>query len=322
MQVRYISYGKSKTGGYRHEKCLFDSCLAFLAINHPVEAKLIRKNQLFESTMAHFHLLFWAFMQSKGDINIVTARTAVSAILRNLFNQKQVWVVLHNFDPNDNKSVVLRWYYQCLFWLLKHSKKKQLKTIVVAPYWKKYFEQNIGLKQVYLFPNLFDTLAYEKLKSKHKDQWIHLGQWSSKNDPGIFALAEKLSKEGYYCYFSTLNPHEASSKSKNFDILYFPRFTDYLEHVSRSLCTLALSRINEGWNRMAHESILLGTPVIGYDAGGLGDLLKESKSMIVNSVDEAYHCITENLWVLPNAQFSEKYDLKNFAKYTIQICPN
>lgn len=321
MQIRYISYGTSKTGGYRHEKCLFDSCLAFLAINHKVEAKLIRKNQLFESPTAHIYLMLWAFFQSSGDINIVTARTGVSAILRNLFNKKQVWIVLHNYDANDNKSISLKWYYHILFYLLRKQKSERMKVVVVASYWKRFFEKEIKLPNVSIFPNLFDTLAYEKYQSKHKNNWVHLGQYSSKNDKGIYPLAQKLTDSGYYCYFSTLNPLEAS-ESKNFDVLYFPRFNDYLEHVSRSICTLALSRINEGWNRMAHESMLLGTPVIGYNAGGLGDLLKESKSIIVNSVDEAYDCITQTLFVQPNISFTEKYDLKNFAKYTIQICPN
>ena len=322
MQIRYISYGTAKTGGYRHEKCLLDSCLAFLAINHPIEAKLIRKNQLFESPSAHVYLMLWAFFQSTGDINIVTARTGVSGILRNLLNQKQVWVVLHNFDQNDNKSFSLKCYYKLLFYLLKRQKSARIKTVVVASFWKQYFQKEIGLRNVHIFPNLFDTQAYEKYQSKHKNNWVHLGQLSSKNDQGINKLAEKLTSEGYYCYFSTLNPDEASRKNPFFDILYFEQFSDYLEHVSRSLCTLALSRINEGWNRVAHESMLLGTPVIGYNAGGLGDLLKESKSIIVNSVDEAYTCIAQNLFVQPNHAFTEKYDLSHFAKYAIQICPN
>ena len=321
MQIRYISYGTSKTGGYRHEKCLFESCLRFLAINHKIEAKLIRKSQLFESPAAHIYLMLWAFFQSAGDINIVTARTGVSAILRNLFNKKQVWIVLHNYDSNDNKSLSLNCYYHFLFYLLRKQKNERIKVVVVANYWKRFFEKEIELPKVHVFPNLFDTLAYEKHRSKHKDNWVHLGQFSSKNDDGIFPLAEKLSAEGYYCYFSTLNPNEAN-ENKNFDVLYFPHFNEYLEHISRSICTLALSRIKEGWNRVAHESMLLGTPVIGYDAGGLGDLLKESKSMVVNSVDEVYECITQNLFVLPDSSFTEKYDLNNFAKYTIQICPN
>ncbi len=265
--------------------------------------------------------MLWAFIQSSGDINIVTARTGVSAILRNLFNKKQVWIVLHNYDANDHKSISLKWYYQLLFFLLRKQSSERIKTVVVASYWKRFFEKEIGLPNVFIFPNLFDTLAYEKYQSKHKNNWVHLGQFSSKNDAGIFPLAEKLSAAGYYCYFSTLNQSEAQ-ESKYYDILYFPKFNEYLEHVSRSICTLALSRINEGWNRVAHESMLLGTPVIGYNAGGLGDLLKESKSMVVNSVDEVYECITQNLFVQPSSSFTEKYDLKNFAKYTIQICPN
>jgi hypothetical protein len=36
------------------------------------------------------------------------------------------------------------------------------------------------------------------------------------------------------------------------------------------MCTVCLIKVNEGWNRLAHESILIGTPVFGYGNGGLG----------------------------------------------------
>jgi hypothetical protein len=36
---------------------------------------------------------------------------------------------------------------------------------------------------------------------------------------------------------------------------------------------------------LAHESILIGTPVLGYGNGGLGELLKKSHSIIVQDID-------------------------------------
>jgi hypothetical protein len=59
--------------------------------------------------------------------------------------------------------------------------------------------------------------------------------------------------------------------------------------------TLALSNYQEGWNRTAHESILVGTPVIGYANGGLSDLLQLSHSKIVKSPNEAFRLICQNV---------------------------
>jgi glycosyltransferase involved in cell wall biosynthesis len=320
-KVNYISYGITKTGGYRHEYFLYKSILQFLGTEQ-TSGKMFRKHKLFYNIIAYFELLVWAFRRSNADINIVTARTSISAIIRNWFNKKDVWIVMHNFDPNDGKSTLLKLYYRLLFILLKKANHNRFKIICVAPFFLDYFKIKIGIKNTFLFPNLFDTNFYKEFRKSEKNRWIHLGQYSSKNDPKIPLLAKRLSENGYYCYYSTLNPKEAKSYKNEYDILYFNSFNDYLNKMSLCICTLALTKINEGWPRLSHESILVGTPIIGYANGGLGDLLKESKSTIVNSVDEAYDCITQSLLVQPNSSFTEKYDLKNFAKYTIQICPN
>jgi glycosyltransferase involved in cell wall biosynthesis len=320
-KVNYISYGITKTGGYRHEYFLYKSILQYLGTEHS-SGKMFRKHKLFYNIIAYFELLVWAFRRSNADINIVTARTGISAIIRNWFNKKDVWIVLHNYDPNDGKSSLLKWYYKLLFILLKMAKHNRFKIICVAPFFLNLFKNEIGIKNTFLFPNLFDISYYKEFQKSEKNKWVHLGQFSSKNDSKIPVLAKRLHEIGFYCFYSTLNPKEATSVNGEYDILYFDSFDDYLNKMSLCICTLALTRINEGWPRLSHESILVGTPIIGYANGGLGDLLKESKSMVVNSVDEVYECIIQNLFVQPSSSFTEKYDLKNFAKYTIQICPN
>jgi len=320
MRIHYISYGIYETGGYRHEKTLFDSLSHYLGQTQEITARLFRKNKLFTHVFGYLELLFWSFLRSNADINIVTARTAIPAILRNLYNKKEVWIVLHNFDPNDGKSALMKWYYQRLFFILNKSKHNRFKVIAVSHFWENYFRDITKVPHVYLFPNLFDTTFYLDFQQKKKNNWVHLGQFSSKNDLEILALSIKLSSDGYYCYFSTLNTEEARPHNGSFDIICFKDFTEYLDHMAQSCCTLALTKINEGWNRMAHESILVGTPVIGYMRAGLGDLLKESNSMAVKNIDEAYTCIRESLWILPDKRFMEAYDIKNADKYLKPLC--
>lgn len=320
MQIKYISYGILKTGGYRHEKSLFDTCVAYHQSKTNTEAILHRRKKLFTNIFAHLDLLIWSFFKSSGDINIVTARTAISAMLRNRFNKSEVWIVLHNFDPNDGKSKLLKWYYEQMFKMLKNSRHGRFKVLAVSPFWEKYFKEEKQIKHTYLFPNLFRLSVYDEVATDKKNGWVHLGQFSGKNDPEIIRLAQALSSDGYYCYFSTLDDNAAKTHNGKYEIIKFFNFRDYLEHMARSCCTLALTGINEGWNRVAHESILVGTPVIGFDKGGLGDLLRESNSIIVKDVDEAYTCIRESLWVLPDKSFNEKYSLEKGFQYMEKLC--
>jgi glycosyltransferase involved in cell wall biosynthesis len=320
MQINYISYGVVKTGGYRHEKCLFDALCAYKSGSNEVKGRLIRRARLFKSLIGYLDLILWSYFKSNADINIVTARTGLSAILRNWFTKNEVWIVLHNYDENDGKTERMAFYYQLLFSWLKKAKHQRFKIITGAPYWVKYFEQQQGLKNSYLFPNFFDTKLYTPYRKVKKDQSVFMGQWSSKNDPQIIGLADRLSQLGYYCYFSTLYAEDVQSFNGSYEIICFESQATFLEQMSRATCTLALIRLNEGWNRIAHESLLVGTPVVGFKRGGLGDLLKESNSVIVNSIEEAYNCIEGGVWVLPDHDFFEKYNLSNTSNYLEVLC--
>lgn len=320
MRIRYISYGVHETGGSRHEKFLFDQAVEFYAQTQTVKPEQIRKNKYFQTPLAHLELLIWSFFKSQAELNIVTAKTALMAVLRNWFNQKKVWIVMHNFNENDWSSPRLSWYYKTLFKLLRKKNDNKFKVIVVAPYWSHYFKQTLQLPNVHLFPNFFKTNWYQSYCNEPKTKLIHLGQWSSKNDPAIFKLAEHLSQKGWQCYFTTLQPKQTQLSSAHYQIKYFEHFKDYIDAMAKSEYTLALSGIAEGWNRIAHESLLVCTTVIGYNKGGLGDLLKESKSYIVNSTEEAIQLIETNQKACASSEFIHKYDLSQAEKYMIKLC--
>ena len=159
-------------------------------------------------------------------------------------------------------------------------------------------------------------LLFKKTEVKKKKQ-IHLGQWSFKNHPDVFEIAKQLSAKGYYCYFST-NFKDFASKNSDYEVVYFEQFEDYLTQMAASEFTLALTAINEGWNRVAHESILVGTPVIAYAKAGLLDLVNESKSISANNINEVLQAI-ENKNVQANPSLLAHYDIKNFDEYLYKI---
>lgn len=319
MRIRYLSFGITETGGYRHEKLLFEQLCATMKSKGAVEADHVRHHGLFTSLPAYCRLMLWAWRNSRADIVITGGRAALPALWRNRNTNAMVWVVLHNDDENDGKSGLLKWYYKRLFSLIKKTSSQRCKVIAVSDYWLRYFSEIFGKEKVNLFPNFFEPDQYTVFQKNGKEKMVHLGQWSSKNDAAVFALAERLTASGYYCYFSTLEKNMAGKKT-GYDIVYFSSLVEYLVQMSKSICTLALTRINEGWNRVAHESLLTGTPVIGYDRGGLGDLLKESGSIIVQDTEEVYNCIIENKWPVTRKEFIERYTYSNIPLYLNPLC--
>lgn len=320
MRINYLSYGVVETGGYRHEKYLFDSLCDYYSEKVDVEKKAIRKTKLFTNLGEYLELLWWSWRSSNGAVNIVGGRTALSAMLRNITGKNEVWVVLHNYDDNDGKSLLLKWYFKAVFYLLRHHHSKRFKLITGATYWVEYFKNELNIDNVYLFPNLFEIQQYNSYQNGIKEKRVNLGQWSNKNDSSVFDLAKMLSEKGYYCYFSTLEPTMAASHNGSYEIICFSQFNDYLGSMARSCCTIAFTRINEGWNRVAHESLLVGTPVIGFKKGGLGDFLKESNSIIANNAEEAYTCIVENKWPIIDKSFIDTYSTQKTNNYLEPIC--
>ena len=81
-----------------------------------------------------------------------------------------------------------------------------------------------------------------------------------------------------------------------------------MKYISSAFCTIVPSQCGESFSLVAAESMSLGTPVIGSDIGGLGDLLRDSRAGIsVNSANpnefiEAINTLKSN---------KEKYD--NFS---------
>lgn len=277
-QIKYISHGEQITGGYLHEQ--------FLAKNlaEALNLALVESRQwaLFEEKKAHFNLLKWAFQESDSYIQISVSRLAIPIILKNLFSSRKTIIVWHYFDSKDGKSKFLRRYYNWLVRLSLFIPSKKLAFVAVAPYWKQFFEEEFKLKKVFYFPNLFNKNEYVLPQKFVNKKQIHLGQVSFKNSAELFLLAELLHARGYQCYLSTNNP-KMVYQSKYYEVIYFEKHSDYIQKMASSAYTIAMPSIAEGWNRVAHESLLVGTQVIGFNKGGLGDLLRGANALMIGT---------------------------------------
>ncbi|MCG9880374.1 MAG: glycosyltransferase family 4 protein [Bacteroidia bacterium] len=284
QQLKYISHGEQITGGYLHEQFLAKSLAN--ALNLPfVES---RQWALFEDKKAHINLLKWAFNESDSLIQISVSRLALPIIIKNLFSSKKTIIVWHFFDAKDGKSKFLRRYYNWLVRLALFIPAKKLAFVTVAPYWTSFFKDEFKLKKVFFFPNLIEEKEYDLPQKFVNKKQIHLGQVSFKNSAELFLLAELLHNKGYQCYMSTNDPKKVY-QSKFYEVIYFEKHSDYLQKMASSAYTLAMPSIAEGWNRVAHESLLVGTQVIGFNKGGLGDLLKGANALMIGTKPISAH---------------------------------
>ncbi len=314
MKFNYLSHGKYVTGGFLYEKFYAESLLVFLrSLGRNVEFKQIRKHKFYDNWFAHLELLFVGLIQTNAQLNLLVSRFAIPALLKSFFTNNKFIVVFHYEDPKDNSSIILKSYYELFFVLLNLLKPKNLAILIVAPFWETYFKNKLNGVQIIYFPNLFNLSEYNSIKPNKKTNQIHLGQWSWKNDSMIFELAEQLFKLGYNCYFSTNNPNEAGS-FYTYEIIAENR-ESYLKRMAESAYTIAFTSINEGWNRLAHESILLGTNVIGFNKGGLGDLLIESNSFIVENSDQALEIILAKKSSVTPVSFINRYADTNASQF-------
>lgn len=314
MKINYLSHGKFITGGFLHEKFYAESLHAFLNDKGiKSDLKIIREERFFESHLSHFKLLFSGFLKADADVNILVSRYSLPAFLKSVFNKKKYILVFHYEDEKDGKSFFLRLYFKLTFALINLVSNKNIAILTVAPYWQSYFKRKLPNTEVLYFPNFISSDELKKVKSVRSKMLIHLGQFSWKNHNDVFLLAATLKLKGFHCYFSTNNLSESGS-FENYDV-YADSRDGYLKRMASASYTIAFVSISEGWNRVAHESIILGTPVIGFDKGGLGDLLKESNSFLVDNIHEAIDIIISGKVHRPNINFALKYESQNAFLY-------
>jgi glycosyltransferase involved in cell wall biosynthesis len=291
-----------------------------LHINY-VECRIEKE---FKGLKGFLLLWYYAFKHANGTINLTVQRMALPVLLMGILRRSKTIVVLHHYDRKEKNS----WFYhinmKLLIYLLKIDTQK-LRVVVVAQYWKDWLIQK-GIKQsnIDVIPNLFDDKIYEDVKTTTlKKQQIYLGQFGAKQHPLVFEIAKELTTLGYYCFFTIPKSNEVITH-QNYEVKQLT-FDEYLKELASSLYTVCLTSFNEGWNRTAHESLLLGTPVIGNNAGGLGQLLREANQPIISTKEEVVALILQKKKIYIPDVFLKQYHINQFSYYAqplVAYCSN
>lgn len=308
--IHYISHGSVKTGGYRHEMMLGHHLAQCLNL----ELTSFRYPQQTKGLFSFIKLWYYAFKHATAKVQITVQRLAIPVLLACLFRRSTMVLVWHHYHHQQKHSLFYHLNAKLLIHVLKTG-WMSIQVVVVSEYWKTWLiNQGVSNEQIHLVPNLYDVSLYERYKTAVKQpQLVCFGQYGVKQDQEIFTLIEQLNASGFNCYFTTPDS-TAAKKTATYEVLHLSHQA-YLNQLASSQYTICFSAFPEGWNRVAHESLLVGTPVIGNHAGGLGILLKEAQQPIITKPTEALPIITSHTKLHISDTFLQRYDIKQISYY-------
>lgn len=165
--------------------------------------------------------------------------------------------------------------------LFYHNLKKADAIVTVSEYWKQHFLQR-GYSNVHKIYNGFDLSKFQISENEVGDfkkryglegkPIIYLG--NCQKPKGVVEAYNAL--KDLNVYLVTSGRRAVKIPARNLEISY----EEYLCLLKASSVAITMSKFKEGWNRTAHEAMLLQTPVIGSGVGGMRELLEGGNQII------------------------------------------
>ena len=179
--------------------------------------------------------------------------------------------IIHHIDFEQfNKTIKGNFF---LINLLKGLKKLD-RVITVSKYWEKYLIS----KNINNLETVYNSFYLEKYKLEKNDR-LYKKFNLSKSKPIIYIGSSSRHKGSKLAFkFIEKDKYQLVSTGSNFYKLPINNYKlsdkEFIELLSITDLVLGLSEFKEGWNRTIHEAMLLKKPIIGFNSGGMGELLE------------------------------------------------
>lgn len=193
-------------------------------------------------------------------------------------------------------------------------------VVTVSKFWADFLE-SIGCQEVRVIYNAFNP---EEFLFGTEEIKYFLEKNRIPDDKPIVYIGYADRVKGVIDVYNALKDEEMTfvmtgpiTKEINIPVrwLHLNR-KDYLLLLSACDVVVNMSKIEEGWSRVAHEALLCKTPVIGSGSGGMKELLEGSGQMICASFSNLPDMVRE---VLSNKEIYIERGY-NFAKgFTYEI---
>ena len=285
-----------------------------------------KKNRIFYFMKIKYYYQIKSYKPfSKFDVLITNKAGVYSGVLSRRFSKKIL--IFHHYFNEENKYPFLRRFLQNK--LLPNLKLFDA-VIVVSNYWKKFLAGYMDEKKIHVIYNSFDIEKINSIRNNF-DKAAFRKKYNIPTDKIIVYAGNALKVKGYKKVLDQLDANRyfvitSGSKDKDAEINHLHLTLDYTGYI-QMLCavdiTVILTMFQEGWNRIAHESLLCRTRVIGCNVAGFGELLQNSKQIIYNEGDNLQQLITTSLSddsLIENgfkyaSQFSMEYLTKETEKF-------
>ena len=262
----------------------------------------IRKNYHISVNLGyikHESSLKYFFKKHKNfDADICISDPYILALDKLDYNKFNIAMIHHIDEGIAGHSLLSRVFFKKLY---KNLRKVDL-VIVVSRFWKSFLE-NKGIKNIRVIYNAYDPAKYvfdeeevnvfeERLGLDSNRPTIYIGKNSS--GKGIDDVLRFIDCSRYNLIASGKN----APRCDKYRCFYLSD-NEFPMLLKISDIVLSMSTMPEGWNRIAHEAMLVKTPVIGSGKGGMGELLKNGKQKVITNLSALEETIQE---VLANKQ--------------------
>ena len=252
---------------------------AFMALMHSFEMRI--DETAVKKKGDSFLSYWWRMANHNPPGGIVISEPSPIVFGKRSREAKTVAMIHHIDDDLAGSSLKHKWFFNRL--------KKRLPEldliITVSDYWENYL-RSIGCKRIKKIYNSFNPADYainenevESFRKKYRLEndrpLIYIGNaHKQKGAPEVYAA---LKNKNYQLVMTGKENHVPELPVK---FLSLSR-SEYISLLKACDVVITFSRMTEGWNRIAHEAMLCGKPVIGSGKGGMKELLEGGGQIIL-----------------------------------------
>ena len=262
-------------------------------------------------------------LRNRGVADLVIKEACMVALSPVRIAPVQFGIIHHIDEERMEKSMKHRWYFSRL---MKRLPRMDV-VVTVSSYWKKKL-QNIGCKNVEIIYNSFDLQdfdvsddevnAFLQREGIPRDKKIlYIGGASARK--GAKEVYDVLKDQGYYMVVT------GPKKEIDLPVRWFNlERRDYLCLLKACSLVLTMSTLLEGWNRVAHEAMLSGTPVIGSGIGGMEELLQGGQQQIVRDMSQLQPAVKNALknqeaFAQRGRTYARQFNMDYFTREWIRV---
>ncbi len=237
----------------------------------------------------------WRMRKHQPAGDVVVKEPSLVALTPTARAPVEVAVVHHVDYPLMRKTLKHRWFFKQLRSRLPHLDV----AVTVSKFWKNELVK-LGCGRVHVIYNSFDLQEFclsdrevstflERYNIPVDKPLVYAGNMGK--DKGGEQVYEALRDEGYTLVMTGGVAPDPSLPVKQLNLSR----KDYLCLLKACDIVICMSRLLEGWNRVAHEAMLCRTPAIGSGTGGMRELLEEGGQCVVTEADKLPQVVRQAL---------------------------